>query len=146
LIGSLLAAALFSGCRERPQRYFDGYYTAEAQFFDDHGWKEFVTIYVNNNKIVTVEYNAKNASGFIKSWDMDYMRIMNAVDGTYPNEYTRTYSTSLLVRQDPAQVEALTGATNSYRYFKLLSTHAVAMAKQGNKTIAFVDVSEMEER
>lgn len=53
----------------------DGFYTVEMSDYNN-GWKEFVTIRVSGNKIVTVEYNAKNSSGFIKSWDIPYMRNM----------------------------------------------------------------------
>ena len=42
--------------------------------------------------IVSVEYNAENASGFIKSWDNAYMQTMLHTNGTYPNEYTRYYA------------------------------------------------------
>ena len=35
----------------------DGYYTAEMSDYS-HGWKEYVTICVMENKIVSVEYNA----------------------------------------------------------------------------------------
>ena len=53
----------------------DGYYTAQAAQFS-HGWKEFVTIMVKGGEVVSVEYNAENASGFIKSWDNAYMQII----------------------------------------------------------------------
>jgi major membrane immunogen (membrane-anchored lipoprotein) len=122
-------------------KLYDGYFTAEAASFDSQGWKEFVSIYVNNNKIVTVEYNAKNASGFIKSWDMDYMRLMNASKGTYPNKYTRTYAQALLNRQDPSKIDAMTGATESWRSFVLLAGAAIDQAKAGNKKVAFIDTS-----
>jgi major membrane immunogen (membrane-anchored lipoprotein) len=118
---------------------------AEVASFDAHGWKEYLSIYINNNRIVTVEYNAKNASGFIKSWDMDYMREMNARDGTYPNQYTRAYSLSLLNRQDPARVDAIAGATDSYGTFRLLSEAAIAQAKAGDKRAAFVELPGTEE-
>jgi major membrane immunogen (membrane-anchored lipoprotein) len=95
----------------------DGYYTAESASFDSFGWKEFVTICVSNGKIVTVEYNAKNSSGFIKSWDMDYMRRMGAVTGTYPNEYSRVYASELLARQTPDPIDAISGATDSHATF-----------------------------
>ena len=54
---------------KKSEKMQDGYYTAEAAEYS-HGWKEYVTICVMENQIVSVEYNAKNASGFIKSWDM----------------------------------------------------------------------------
>lgn len=51
----------------------DGYYTAQASEFS-HGWKEYITIMVKGGSIVSVEYNAENASGFIKSCDNAYMQ------------------------------------------------------------------------
>ena len=68
----------------------NGYYTAEMKEYD-YGWKEYVCIFVKNNTIVSIEFNAKNASGFIKAWDNAYMENMKPVSGTYPNEYTRLY-------------------------------------------------------
>jgi major membrane immunogen (membrane-anchored lipoprotein) len=118
---------------------------AEAASFDAHGWKEYLSIYINNNRIVTVEYNAKNASGFIKSWDMDYMREMNAHNGTYPNQYTRAYSVALLDLQDPARVEVVAGATDSHASFRLLAEAAIAQAKAGDKRVAFVEIPGNEE-
>jgi major membrane immunogen (membrane-anchored lipoprotein) len=123
----------------------DGYYTAEAASFDSHGWKEFVSLCLINNRIVTVEYNAKNSSGFIKSWDPEYMRHMNAVDGTYPNEYVRAYTTALLEKQDPDRVDLVSGATESYHSFKILAREALAQARLGDKQIAFVEIPESEE-
>ncbi|MDR1019611.1 MAG: FMN-binding protein [Synergistaceae bacterium] len=117
----------------------DGYYTAEAAEYV-HGWREFITIYVSNGKIVTAEYNAKNASGFIKSWDMDYMRRMNKTDNNYPNKYTRVYVSELLNRQGIDGVDAMTGATESFDSFKLLATAVIAHARAGNKQVAFVYV------
>ncbi|MDR1514140.1 MAG: FMN-binding protein [Synergistaceae bacterium] len=115
----------------------DGYYTAEAAEYY-HGWKEFLTIYVKNGKIITAEYDAKNASGFIKSWDMDYMRRMNKADNNYPNRYTRAYVSELLNRQGLEGMDAMSGATESFDSFKLLAITVLAHAKAGNKRVAFV--------
>jgi major membrane immunogen (membrane-anchored lipoprotein) len=110
----------------------DGYYTASAVELDDHGWKEYVTIYVSRGKILTVEYNAVNGSGFVKSWDMDYMRIMNAVNGTYPNAYTRQYAAQLVKTQDAEKIDALSGASNSWHTFKQLAAAAMENARSGS--------------
>jgi major membrane immunogen (membrane-anchored lipoprotein) len=144
----LLALLLIisSACRRNENRLYDGYYMAEAEDFDDRGWKEYVSIFINNNKIVTVEYNSKNVAGFIKSWDMNYMRTMNRVDGTYPNEYTRHYINALLRTQDPNKIDALTGATNSFKTFRLLATAALARARTGEKSVYFVNADNLEER
>jgi major membrane immunogen (membrane-anchored lipoprotein) len=138
--GVLLILLVCTACPRDSSRLSNGYYTAEIASFDTHGWKEYLSIYIDNNRIVTVEYNAKNASGFIKSWDMDYMRRMNATDGTYPNQYTRAYSVALVNRQDPAKVDAITGATDSYNTFRLLAEAAIAHARAGDRRVAFVEL------
>ena len=79
----LLACILVSGCgsRKAKDQRQDGYYTAMMEEYS-FGWREYVTICVMDGKIVSVEYNAKNASGFVKSWDNVYMGNMNSVKGT----------------------------------------------------------------
>ena len=134
------SALVLAACR--PERASgalqDGYYTAEMAEFDSHGWKEFISIYVNRGRIVTVEYDAKNAAGFIKSWDPDYMRHMNAQSGIYPNKYARIYAHALLTYQDPRRIDALTGATESYHTFMVLAPAVLERARTGTKLIAFV--------
>ena len=77
---------------------------------------------------MSVEYNAENASGFIKSWDSNYMQNMLKAQGTYPNEYTRYYASQLQNGQGKNTIDVLTGATSSYYSFQnylllLLSRH-----------------------
>ncbi len=115
----------------------DGYYTAKAQDYS-HGWREFVTIMVQDGEIVAAEYNAENASGFIKSWDNAYMRNMLSVTGTYPNAYTRYYSSQLLGTKGTVQIQALTGATQSYNRFQKLIAAVIEQAKKGDSTTIVV--------
>ena len=139
----------FSGCDNtsaNSKTLKNGYYIAEMKDFDSYGWKEFVSIYVNNGHIVTVEYNAKNLSGFIKSWDPAYMRDMNAVDHTYPNKYTREYAFALLNFQDIDRIDVVSGATHSYHTFILLATEVIEQARTGNKQIALVEQPETANR
>ena len=107
---------LFTACGEQTGLQ-DGYYTAQASEFS-HGWKEYITIMVKGGSIVSVEYNAENASGFIKSWDNTYMQNMLHSNGTYPNEYTRYYAGQLLEGQGETQIDALSGATSSHGSFQ----------------------------
>ncbi|MDR3279418.1 MAG: FMN-binding protein [Synergistaceae bacterium] len=137
LVVILAVGYKFSNAPEAQGNMKDGYYTAEVVEYD-HGWKEFLTIYVNNGKIVTAEYNAKNASGFIKSWDMKYMRLMNEIDGNYPNRYTRTYASALLANQNTGDIDAMSGATNSYHSFKILADAVIVQALAGDRKVAFV--------
>ena len=118
----------------------DGYYTAQASEFS-HGWKEYITIMVKGGSIVSVEYNAENASGFIKSWDNTYMQTMLHAQGTYPNEYTRYYAGQFSAGQGEEKIDALTGATSSYGSFQKLAVAVIEQAKQGDSSIVIVDTS-----
>jgi major membrane immunogen (membrane-anchored lipoprotein) len=124
---------------------YDGYYLAETEMYDSHGWKEYVSVFINNNRIVSVEYNATNQAGLVKSWDMEYMRVMARISGTYPNAYTRYYVTALLETQNPDRIDALTGATDSWVSFKLLSAAVLESARKGDKNIQYVKNPEQEE-
>ena len=119
----------------------DGYYTAQAAEFS-HGWKEYITIMVKGGSIVSVEYNAENASGFIKSWDNAYMQNMLHTNGTYPNEYTRYYAGQLLEGQGDGGIDVLSGASSSWGSFQKLAEAVLEQAKQGDSGIAVVDTSE----
>ena len=139
---SVLLIALLTACGSKTteNELQDGYYTAQAAEFS-HGWKEYVTIIVKGGSIVSVEYNAENASGFIKSWDSNYMQTMLHSNGTYPNEYTRYYASQLQEQQGEGTIDALTGATSSYNSFQILSAAVVAQAQLGDSSIVLVDTS-----
>jgi major membrane immunogen (membrane-anchored lipoprotein) len=138
LIGVILVFCFaLSGCSNKKSSMRDGYFSAEmADYYN--GWKEFVTIYVKDDTIISVEYNAKNASGFIKSWDMAYMRNMNGVKGTYPNRYTREYGKQVLEKQSSEQIDVVAGATSSYDSFQKLIAAAIEMSQLGKNEMAIV--------
>ena len=115
----LLLTVLLAGCG-KTEGFKDGYYTAQASEYS-HGWKEYITIMVKGGRIVSVEYNAENASGFIKSWDNAYMQNMLHSNGTYPNAYTRFYAGQLLEGQGEGKIDAMTGASSSHGSFEKLS-------------------------
>ncbi len=139
----LLAALLFSGCGEDEAALKDGYYTAQAADFN-FGWKEYITIMVKGGSIVSVEYNAENASGFIKSWDNAYMQTMLHSNGTYPNEYTRNYAGQLLEGQGEGEIEAISGASSSHASFQLLVQAVLEQAHKGDSSIVLVDTAHSE--
>ena len=126
-----------TGCGADQQKMKDGFYTAEMSGYS-HGWKEYVCIMVKNDKIISAEFNAKNQSGYIKAWDNAYMKNMLPVAGTYPNEYTRYYAAELVSEQDAADIDTLTGATNSGNNFMRLSAAVIEQARKGNTETAVV--------
>ncbi len=139
LILTLLLLAPLTACGNQTTLQ-DGYYTAQASQFS-HGWKEYITIMVKGGTIVSVEYNAENLSGFIKSWDNTYMQTMFHSTGTYPNEYTRYYANQLLEDQNGNSIDALSGASSSYSSFQKLAAAVLEQARQGDSSIVVVDTS-----
>lgn len=135
----LLMMSLLTACGDQP-RLQDGYYTAQAEEFN-YGWKEYITILVKGGNIVSVEYNAENASGFIKSWDNAYMQTMLHSDGTYPNEYTRYYANQLLEGQGEGSIDAITGASSSHAFFQILAQAVLEQARKGDSSIVFIDTT-----
>lgn len=139
LLSMLLMASLLVGCGSQANLQ-DGYYTAQASEFV-HGWKEYITILVKGGKIISVEYNAENPSGFIKSWDTAYMQTMLRINGTYPNEYTRYYASQLLEGQGEGRIDAISGASSSYGSFQILSQAVLEQARKGDSSIAIVNTN-----
>lgn len=135
----LMMVSLLTACGEQTQLQ-DGYYTAQMSEYS-HGWREYITILVKGGSIVSVEYNAENASGFIKSWDNAYMQNMLYVNGTYPNEYTRYYAGQLLEGQGKGRIDALTGATSSHSSFQKLAEAVLEQARKGDSSIMLVDTA-----
>lgn len=115
----------------------DGYYTAEMAEFS-HGWKEYLCIYVKNDKIVSAEFNAKDPNGFIKAWDNEYMHNMVSENGNYPNKYTRHYVQQLIDGQKNTQVDTMTGATSSGENFEKLVAAVIEQAKKGDASVVSV--------
>jgi len=136
----ILLAPLFFSCGRSHSVLKDGYYNAESSGFDYSGWKEYLTICVSGGKIILVEYNAYNSSGFVKSWDMECMRNMIAYIGTYPSEYYRYYARQLLRNQNIDSIDVLTGATFSYWGFLELAKAVLDNAREGNSKTALVNV------
>lgn len=136
-ISLLFIIFLLSGCSGQTKMK-DGFYTAETAEFE-HGWKEYLCIMVKNNTIVYAEFNAKDASGYIKAWDNAYMERMSLVNGTYPNEYTRNYVAQLIQSQNPNEVDTISGATNSGNNFLKLAKAVIEQAQKGDSATVIVE-------
>jgi major membrane immunogen (membrane-anchored lipoprotein) len=131
---------LLGACQVQSGKMHDGYYTAKGSSYDEDGWKDFLTIYVSDNQIVTVEFNAQTRYGFVRSWDLDYQRRQQANTGLHPSKYLRTFTTELLTLQNPANVLVVAGAEKQHAVFQRLAETAIVQAQAGDKTIAVVDL------
>jgi len=139
-IAPVILAALLCSCTAAKYHIQDGYYSAEEYEFDNFGWKEYVTICVSSGKIILVEYNAFNSSGFLRSWDMNLMREMNSVFNTYPNAYTRYYGRQFLSSQNTEKIDSISGATISHHKFIRLAEAVLDSARSGSSKTCFVDM------
>ena len=139
VLAAALSAAGPAGCSpEAPDRLLDGYYTAEAADFDPQGWKEFLTIYVSAGRIVSAEYDARNASGFLRTWDIAEMRTSNNARASHQIQAARAYRATLLTRQDPTKIGPLPGLAQAHPAFQRLAEAAVAQARSGDPRVVFV--------
>jgi len=124
--------ALFVSCSPPEDVLRDGYYSVESAEFNEHGWKEYITVCVSGGRIILVEYDAFNRAGFIRSWDMNYKRRMNAGSGTYPSAFARYYGEKFLEKQGTRDIDVLSGATRSYHSFKQLAQAILENARHGD--------------
>jgi major membrane immunogen (membrane-anchored lipoprotein) len=69
---------------------------------------------------------------------MNYMRIMNAASGTYPNEFSRFYASHFIEDQNADSIDVLTGATDSWNHFLQLAQAVLENAKNGVTSAAVV--------
>ncbi|GFI24401.1 hypothetical protein IMSAGC011_03198 [Lachnospiraceae bacterium] len=133
----IVLSGMFVGC-ENTKGLKDGFYTAEMAEYH-YGWIEYLIIQVKNDKIVSAEYNARNESGFVKSWDNAYMKNMMPGYGTYPNKYTREYVQQLIDSQVNTKVDVITGATSSGKNFEKLVAAVLRQAATGNSATVVVE-------
>ena len=122
LLVVLATACLMTGCSSGMK---DGTYKAQFKDYDDHGWKDYVSITVKDGKITDV--------------DQAYRESMEPVSKTYPAKFYKELEDQLSEKQDPKKVDAVTGATNSSNDFKILAVEAIKAAKAG--TTDAVEVS-----
>ena len=140
----LLTAALsLTGCGAGSDGYKDGTYRAEAQSYDDHGWKEYLVVTVKDGQITAVDFDAVNREdGRKKTEDEDYKQAyLNADLGTWPEDYTKKLEDSLIERQAAASVDTVAGATNSSTAFKKLAGALEEPMRKGKKDIVTVDTT-----
>lgn len=104
----------------------DGTYTAEGTA-DDYGWTPYVTLEIAGGKITTVDFDYKNGDT-LKSEDEEYNSKMESAVGTKPEVFLPEYEAALVETQDIAEVDTISGATQSYNEFVELAQEALGEA------------------
>lgn len=133
-----LAITLISGCSSESQDadistdktqeqslYKDGIYNAEAEDYDDHGWKAVVTVIVENGRISNVFFDEIDENGNLKTFEAEYARKMREKSGVSPLKAFHALEESLIDTQNIEELDAVSGATHSSNTFKDLVTKAL---------------------
>ncbi|MBC1766187.1 FMN-binding protein [Listeria seeligeri] len=109
----------------------DGTYKLEEQNYA-HDYRVVFSIDVKDGKITKSDYNYVNKDGKLKTDDADYEKNMKAKEGTGPVEYIPELNKSLVDKQAPAEVDTVSGATNSSNQFKIYAAQLENAAQNGN--------------
>jgi major membrane immunogen (membrane-anchored lipoprotein) len=135
-IAILCLAAL--GCEEDREALKEGFYTAQAEGYSEAGWKDYLTIYVNNGRIAIIEFDAVNQSGFRRSWDMDYRLEATSLHGAKAFQCYLAYESALLTLQDVTKVQPVAGARRTHQVFTALAQEAIGRSRASDKSVANV--------
>lgn len=107
----------------------DGTYTAKEAQADARGYVAEIRITVTGGKIAKVEYNEAK-KGASKWKDASYNASMKKIGGiAWTDAVTAAYE-GLIAKQDPAAMDAISGATEMQKRFKTLAAEALAKAKK----------------
>lgn len=109
----------------------DGTYKLEEQNYS-HNYRVAFSIEVKDGKITKSDYNYVDKDGNLKSDDAEYEKNMKAKEGTGPAEYIPALNKSLVDKQAPAEVDTVSGATNSSNQFKIYAAQLENAAQNGN--------------
>lgn len=137
-LAGMTAAVMLSGCSgtgkpvQQVQSYQDGTYTAQSSP-DERGAIGEITLVISNGKIVKADYKGIMKDGNLKGIDYGktngkienqefYNKAQRALKGT------ATYAPELVRTQTVDQIDAVSGATVSYKQFAEATEKALKAA------------------
>jgi len=115
----------------------DGTYTLEEKN-DSHGYHVVFSITVKGGKITDSNYDYVNKDGKSKTKDAAYEKAMKSKVGVGPAEYIPKLNSELVKKQN-ADVDAVSGATDSSSAFVLYANQLINAAQAGNTAKIVVD-------
>lgn len=109
----------------------DGTYKLVSEA-DKRGWHVEFTIVVEGGKIKSSDYDNLNKDGKRKSEDDAYEKQMKDKMGTGPAEYFKAYNIGLVEKQNPSDVEVVSGATQAHTSFVEYANKLIEAAQKGD--------------
>lgn len=136
---SIITISILAGCQNDIKKPLqDGTYSVIFDEPDSTNWKAFMSLEILNEEIVSVNYDYEGTGenqGKLKSEDTAYNEAMYATKGTNPVIYLDKLEKSLLLHQNPDEVDTVSGATTSSKDFRTFSTALLEAAKEGNEEL-----------
>ncbi|MBS4217419.1 FMN-binding protein [Bacillus sp. FJAT-49711] len=117
----------------------DGEYSLAEKNIGSTGWKTFINMTVKDGKIIESDYNYLNKDGELKTNDEGYQEKMTEKSGTGPQDYIPALNNALVEKQNPAEVDVVTGATHSSHTFKLYAAQLINAAQKGDTSKIEID-------
>ena len=109
----------------------DGTYKLVSEA-DKRGWHVEFTIVVEGGKIKSSDYDNLNKDGKRKSEDEAYEKQMKDKMGTGPAEYFKAYNIGLVEKQNPKDVEVVSGATQAHTSFVEYANKLMEAGQKGD--------------
>ena len=109
----------------------DGTYKLVSEA-DKRGWHVEFTIVVEGGKIKSSDYDNLNKDDKRKSEDEAYEKQMKDKMGTGPAEYFKAYNIGLVEKQNPSDVEVVSGATQAHTSFVEYANKLIEAAQKGD--------------
>lgn len=117
----------------------DGDYRIEDAELGETGWKEALEMTVANGEITDATWESLNEDGENKLEDEDYQETMTETDGVGPQDFIPALEDDFVDKQDPADVEIISGATGTSEKFQEYAQQLVDAAKEGNTETIVVE-------
>ncbi len=101
-------------------------YKASNSEFDEHGWKGILAITFEEGLITKVVYDEVNEDGILKSEDTDYQSYFMDKKGVNIVEVYNNLQEQLVGKQNPKNIDTVSGATHATENFVSLVEEALA--------------------
>ena len=93
--------------------------------FDERGWKQVLEVTFDGDTIVAAHFDYENEAGDLKSEDEEYNTNMKEKSGVSAAEAMDLLTADLVAKQDPNEVDVVSGATGTSEGFIALAKEAV---------------------
>ncbi len=109
----------------------DGTYSLEEKN-DNNGYHAVFSITAKDGAITDSQFDYVDADGNSKKDDEEYNTSMKEKSGISPEEFIPKFNEELLDKQNPENIDVVTGATHSFHAFQNYAQQLIQAAQAGN--------------